>query len=428
MARHSGTSLCLQLVAIGCGFLFAVAAARLLGPSGYGLVAFALSVSNIVATLALLGTNALAAREVGSSAAKCDWSRLRAFVRWAASTTAVTLTFGALAVGLVSLVAGPYRSVLLIGSLGVPLLGGLLLLRGINQGARRIVAAQFPMDVGRWAITLSVVGYVFAAHIRATPAQIVAVVLLSNAVSLAMASVVLRRHLRTLPSTQAQQASFGGWLAASLPFLTVALLGITATEMNTLLLGSISGPREAGLYQPLARLAPLMLIAKDAIEMPLAPRIAAMWQAGDHDNLAQLIRRSTIASTLATTFVAGAILAASPLIFGAFGPDFETVRGYLFWIAAAQIGNTAFGPSPLLLAMAGDMRRRIQAQALTLAVQAVLTTALVPAFGVEGAVIALSVQMLAWSATHWLLAKHATGINTSVVYAISIGLQRRQEN
>jgi hypothetical protein len=67
--------------------------------------------------------------------------------------------------------------------------------------------------------------------------------------------------------------------------------------------------------------------------------------------------------------------------------------------------------------MAGDMKRRIQAQAVTLLVQAIFTTTLVPIFGVAGAVIALSIQIVAWAAVNWFLAKQSTGIDTSALSA-----------
>jgi O-antigen/teichoic acid export membrane protein len=321
----------------------------------------------------------------------------------------------ALLIAAISFAADEYRQVLLVGSLAVPLLAGLLLLRGVNQGLRMIVAAQLPMDVIRWGVALALMGLLVFAGLEASPFRVLTIILLASAVSLGTAAIALSRYLRRLHGSSPPDGSSDRWLGASLSFLAVAVLGIAATEMNTLLLGAISGPRDAGLYQPLAKLAPLMLLAKDAIDMPLAPRIASLWSSGDRAELARVIRKSAVASTAATAVVASAILLASPLIFAAFGSEFEQVRHNLYWVAAAQVVNAGFGPAPVLLAMAGDMRRRIQAQALTLLIQAVLTVALVPKFGVDGAVVALSVQMMAWAAIHWLLVRQTLSIDTSVL-------------
>jgi hypothetical protein len=72
------------------------------------------------------------------------------------------------------------------------------------------------------------------------------------------------------------------------------------------------------------------------------------------------------------------------------------------------------GAAPLMLAMTGDMRSRIGAQAATMAVQASLGIALIPALGAVGAVIALVAAILVWSIFHWWLALRATGIDTSL--------------
>src|SRR5436190_14890527 len=121
MASQSLGSLAVKLFGIGCGFLFAVAAARLLGPRGYGLVAVALSASTLAATIALLGTDGLAVREVGASLARGDWNRIRRFLKWSISTVSLTAITAALIIAGVAFLAGPYRSTLLLASVGVPL-------------------------------------------------------------------------------------------------------------------------------------------------------------------------------------------------------------------------------------------------------------------------------------------------------------------
>jgi O-antigen/teichoic acid export membrane protein len=262
--------------------------------------------------------------------------------------------------------------------------------------------------------------------VQATPNALLLIVILAYAVALAVAAISLRSYLRSLPTGGPSGAQSDHWLAASLPFLAVALLGIAATELNTLALGLLSGPRDAGLYQPIARIAPLMLIAKEAIDMPLAPRIAGLWEADDREQLRRLIHRCALASFLATAVVVAAIILASPYIFAAFGSEFEPYSHYLYWIAAAHMANAVFGPSSLLLAMAGDMKRRMRAQAATLAVQAVLTTALVPVFGVAGAVVALSIQIIFWAALNWILARRSTQIDTSTFSAIRAWLKTGQ--
>jgi O-antigen/teichoic acid export membrane protein len=204
------------------------------------------------------------------------------------------------------------------------------------------------------------------------------------------------------------------WIAQSLPFLAIALFAIVGTEIGTLLLGWLSGPRQAGLYQPIAKLAPLMMLANEAIETALAPKIVNSWEENERESLQRRISRSALASAVATMGTTALIIAASPYILRAFGPEFTTYRRLIIWIGAAQVLNAASGAAPLLLAMTGDMKRRIGAQAATMTVQVGLGIALIPHLGAVGAVAALTSAILVWSLLHWWLALRATGIDTSV--------------
>jgi O-antigen/teichoic acid export membrane protein len=420
IARHSGASFAVKLFSTACGFLFAVAAARLLGPRGYGIIAVATSVANITAIAALLGTNGLAVREVATLAARQAWRQLRGFVRWASITVVGTSLAAALLVETSAFLTGPYSDALRVVAIMIPLIAMLYFLRGAVQGLGRVVEAQVPLDVIRWVLLLSFIGILLFAGISVSPDQILWILVASYAISLLAAAGVLRRSLVSDARDECTHSSGRQWLAKSLPFLSVALFGIVGIEINTLLLGSLAGPRDAGLYQPIARLAPIMIVAREAIEMPLAPRIVSLWERGDRSGLQRLMRLSAFAYVLATAVMAAMILALSPYILEAFGSEFAEYRDYLYWIAAAQIAGAATGAAPLFLAMVGSMRRRVQAQAVTLIVQGGLGVLLVPILGVVGAVISLTAAILIWCLLHWYFAWRETGIDTSALFAVRL--------
>jgi O-antigen/teichoic acid export membrane protein len=419
MARHSGASLAMKMFALGCGFLFAVAAARLLGPSGYGIVAVAISAATVVATVALLGIDGLALRETAALATRKDWGELRHFIRWACKSVLGASMLAAVMLSAIGLAPGPYRGTLIVASLAVPLLSGVLLLRGILQGAGHVIAAQLPSDVIRWLATLALIGImIIKGETRAT--AVIVAVIVGLAVSLMASAGLSRRVLVEYPRVEAPETRTGHWMRKASPFLALALFGIVGTEISTLLLGWLSGPREAGLYQPIAKLAPIMLLANYSIEAALAPRIVQKWHEGDRAGLQRLIRRSAIASTIVTAAITGMILIASTYILRAFGRDFTIYRDYLYWIGAAQLVNAALGSSPLLLAMVGNMRPRLQAQAATLIVQSGLCIALIPSLGAAGAAISLTAAILVWTILHWWLAWRDTGIDTSCFGAFGL--------
>lgn len=413
MARHSLGVLAAKLFGLGCGFLYAVAVARLLGPRGYGIVAVAMSTATIAATVSVLGSNELAVREIASLSARKAPGNIRQFVSWSGRIVLAASIMAALLIVALSLVPGPYQKAFLFGAGAVPLLALLLLLRGLIMGSGNVVGAQAPGDVVRWVLTLTLIGVLVSGSFPMDPSSIILVVVIALAASVAVSAAIFGRYVRSLPRATGPSSLNERWLLQSLPFLAIALFGIIGTEIGTLLLGWLSGPHEAGLYQPIAKLAPLMMLANEAIEAALAPKIVHSWEEKDRPTLQRRASRSALASALATTAIVTAIVIASPCILSAFGPEFAKYQRLIVWIGAAQIVNAATGAAPLLLAMTGDMKSRIGAQAATMLVQAGLGIALIPSLGAAGAVAALVGAILVWSLLHWWLALRATGIDTS---------------
>jgi O-antigen/teichoic acid export membrane protein len=413
MARYSSASLLFKLFATGCGFVFAVVAARLLGAAGYGVMSVALSATAIGTILATLGIDAFAVREVAASQARVEPQRLRRFIGWSVLTIAISSILVGLAVAAVANFAGPYREVLFVAALTVPAMAGLRLLRGITQGFGQIIGAQAPLDVLRWTVVLLLVSGMFVGIVEASATSVLLANLAAVGSALLLAVLILRRALQTTPKHQYAEHTTEHWMAGSAPFLGVELFGVAGTEIATLLLGSFAGPSAAGLYQPLAKLAPIMLLARDSIEMPLAPRIVEMWESGKQVELERFLRQSARASIAVTAALCALMVAISKPVFAAFGPGFADYRHYLYGIVAAQVVHVALGPAPLLMAMVGKMNLRLRLQLVTFIVQAGSGLLLIPSIGVAGAVFALIAGLVTWSFTHWLLAWMTTGIDTS---------------
>jgi O-antigen/teichoic acid export membrane protein len=415
MARHTVGTLAARLFGLGGGFIFAVVAARFLGPRGYGVIAVAVSMAKVTSTVALLGINGFALKETASIEASQDWPALRGFVRWSVKAVTVASFTAAIFMAAAAWIPGPYSEALFLGSFAVPLLSGLNLFRGIVQGSGAVIVAQLPMEAVRWLVTIPLLAIMWFGSWNTDPRAVMIALLMGLVIALLAAAASALRLLRRISGDGSWLPRGRYWLLQALPFLAIALFGIVGTEMSTLLLGLLSGPYEAGLYQPIAKLAPLMLLANAAIESALAPRIVQRWEAQDRAGLQRLMGRSAVASTVATAFSAVAIIVASPYILGAFGPEFMRYQQLLGWIAIAQVINAATGSAALMLAMSGDIMRRVFAQITTLVVQVGLGVLMVPTMGAVGAVASLVAAIIIWSVLHWWLALRVTGIDSSLM-------------
>jgi O-antigen/teichoic acid export membrane protein len=412
IARGSIFSLTAKIFALLMGFSAAVLAARLLGPGGYGEFAVALSGATIAAVLGGLGINNLAVREIARLQAAEDWRGVRAFAH---RSLVATLAASALAAGLLALISfrgGLFGQELLWAAPTVVLLALLQAIRGLVNGAGQVAAAQLPLDIVRWMLIVSGFLALLLGGGLATPQLLLLVWIVALLAALLVAGAAL---VRVMPGPAAAGGQAGQrWLGEALPFLGIAVLGIAGSEAATILLGWLAGPEQAGLFQPIARITPIMLLAADAIAMPLWPRLTTSWHRADRPDLLVVIRKAALAATVSTAALLAMILLLLPFILAAFGPEFAGQGEYLWWIAGAQLVNAFVGPAPLLLSIAGEMRHRLAVQLVTFAVQIGTSILLIPRLGVGGAALALAAGIVTWAVLHWLVAWRTTGIDTSV--------------
>lgn len=422
IARASAVSLVIRVAGLALSFAQAVLTARLLGAGGYGTVAVAMSIVSILATICLFGFGPLAVREIPARTAADDAAGTAAFLRYAAL---VVLAFSAAAtIALVVVVAATdwvppvYRTALGVGALLVAPLAFLGLFRGAAQGFGRIVLAQAPGDLVRPAILVLIMGAAALLGLRFGPTDYMwsaaGAALLA---AIAAGAWLWGKDLRRLPSPTPRRETRRNF-AAALPFLGLGLTGILQGEINTLLLGWFAGPHETGVFQPIARLAPLMMLPVQAAGMRYAPRIAEFWQRGEVDRIRSVTATFTWTTCLLTLVIALAIAAAGPWLMGIFGSEFRQSAPLLWYIAAAQAFNAACGPVGMLLTMSGRSGGALAGQVFGLAVNAAVGAALIPAHGAWGAVVAMTVGIVAWNVTMLMVTRARYGFDPSLAGAL----------
>ncbi|HYD25022.1 MAG TPA: oligosaccharide flippase family protein [Croceibacterium sp.] len=402
IARGSITSLAIRAANLALSFGLAVLTARVLGVRGYGTVAVALAIVQILATLCAFGLGSLAVREIPALLARSAAPAARLFVSRAAGTVVLlSLLGGAVLVLAVAAFAGtgsPMRGELLLAAAIVVPTALLLLFRGTAQGFGRVAAAQWPSEILRPAAAIALLAGAAVLGLAVRPGDYLAGFL---AVSVLSAIVAGMLSWRALPAAQAPLALAPdrAMLAGAAPFLGMGLAAALQAEINTLLLGWLASREQAGLFQPIAKLAPLMTVAVQSAAMAYAPRVAALWQSGDRDTLVRLTRRFTLATSVATVALVLPLVAAGPWLLAAFGPEFAQVAPLLAIVGAAQALNAACGPVGFLLAMTGRPGAALVGQLVGLAANVAVGLWLIPSHGALGGAIAMALGIVLWNLT-----------------------------
>jgi O-antigen/teichoic acid export membrane protein len=168
-------------------------------------------------------------------------------------------------------------------------------------------------------------------------------------------------------------------------------------EMNTLLLGWLASPHEAGVFQPIVRLTPVLTLAVQAAAMGYAPHVASLWERGERHRIRSATAKFTLTTSFLTLVAALAIAASGPLLMWIFGPEFRQSAPLLWYIAAAQVFNAACGPVAPLLTMSGGSGRALWGLVAGLVVNISVAAMLIPDHGASGAAIAMASGIVVWN-------------------------------
>jgi len=419
VARGAALSLTIRIGALALGFAQAVLFARLLGPAGYGAVAVTLSVATLVASLALLGLGGFAVREVSRLRVHAQFGVLRGFVGW---STGIVLIAAAIGGGVIAvLTAMPDLALppeFAWGAAIVPLIAILLLLRGFSQGFGQVFYAQAPTELVRPAamVVALAVASIFALPI--TTGGVLLLLVAAYVLASTLASVAIIRTMTKTTPREPKQYHRYQWIRNAAPFFAVGGLATLQLELNTLLLGWLSTPVETGLFQPVLRFAPIMLIAVQAVNVPLTPRISELWERGEMERLRHVVRLATITTTGAAVATCAALLLLAPWILSAFGAAFTANVPALMWLAAAQILNVACGPNATLLDMTDHQRFTMWSLVASIAANIVVGVWLIPLHGAHGAAIAMALGIIVLNILMLIAVRHKLGFDPSLVGAI----------
>ena len=419
IARASALSLGIRISGLALTFVQAILTARLLGPAGYGTVAAVLSVVQVLAMIGIFGLGSLAVREIPAGQADDRGGRVAGFLRLSLLLTlSISCILAALAGFAVIPAMGSASAdgqVLAFAAVLVIPLALLGLFRGWAQGFGRIGNAQIPAEVLRPAIMVAAMLGALGAGLAFSERDYLLVTVGSAIIAMLVSLAMLwRSDLRELPSHQ-QSADLQDTVKAALPFVGLGIAATLQGEINTLLLAALATPEETGLFQPIARIAPLLVLPVQAAGMRYAPRIAELWRKGERERIVAITRTFTWTTTLLTLLLGLAIALAGPWLLLAFGEEFVDAAPLLWIIAAAQLFNAACGPVGMILTMTDHARLALSGNAAGLAVNGLLGWLLIPDWGILGAALGMAAGIVTWNLAMLVAAARTAGIKTSIL-------------
>jgi O-antigen/teichoic acid export membrane protein len=398
-----------KVVATLLAFVASLIYARALGPHGYGLYAYVIACTTIIGTIVSLGLPGYLVREGARQPETiswlCQWADKRV---WIAGTIAAML----LACAWFIPQAAEARDLFVVAAF-LPLINCLGSIRSASLNATGHVArGQWPAQVAAPALMLVVLASLWILTGRLHPIDL-AVVALATA---CVATAINHWQAKRISSITLVAPAVTPRLRAALPFMWLGGLYLLNSRIDLVMLGTMLGAHDAGIYAVAARAAGLVAFVVTAANLALAPRIARLYHSGDHQLLQRMITAASRRVMLATLPAAVALIAAAWWLLDWFyGSAFLSAARPLQILAASELCIVAFGSVGTILNMAGEERRSMAGLAIAVGLNILLNILLIPRMGPTGAAIATGTSRVVAQALLWSWVRYHLKIKPSAL-------------
>ncbi len=373
--------------------LLTVVLARLLDPSGYGLLFLTFSVLNIMMIGSKLGIAASAARYVSEYKVK-DPSQIVHIVRTSAAYNLVTICFvsGVLfftAEFIANFFGEPeLKSFLVVGVLYLIFRTITRYITGILQGLEAVAESSSIQAVEKAAPVIFAIGFVFFGYgaigalggyiVSSVVAAVIGTYLMINRISDAAGPVTELKH-----GLSKRIAEY------SVPITATSAADVVDKQLDTVLIGFFLTPISVSYYVIAKQATGVIQMPVDALGFSMAPSFSTEKADNNIEEISK-IYESALVHTLSLYFpaAAGLILVADPTINLVFGSEYNGAVPVLQILGIIVICKAINNVTTNGLDFIGRAKIRAYIKGGTSVLNVILNILLIPTIGVVGAAIA----------------------------------------
>lgn len=417
----------IQVLGNVVGYLLQIGLARWMGASEYGAYSYVWTLAALGSTFGLVGLRSTVLRFVPEYRSKADYGRLTgavyssyAIAAGVSISLAVIATVVAFWVNANSSLAE--QSLVLLGIWLMPLITLHQLNISIFRSFRNMVTAFLPEKVLRPLLILVGAFLVLLWSNRAAlqSEAVLVVTLVVHAVMVIASctiavSVLNKKYPGAKPVYESRKL-----LRVALPLLLVASFSSVLKQTDTIMIGSLLGSRDVGLYVAAFRTSNLASFTLTAISAIAAPMIAETYAEQNLPKLQRLTRRTIQLTMMPSLLATVVIIAGSDFILNIFGRDFVEAKGVLIALSITALVRSTSGPVGYLLDLTGHQDDSARIRFLAAILNVVLNLVGILTWGILGAAIATLIAVIVERClVNWLVAKR-TGIHAGLLSIFTI--------
>ena len=393
VAKGAAGSFALKIVAAGLSFIIGVLLARLLGAEGFGTYAYATAWVSLLSVPSVMGLDKLLVREVAVFEKLRQWGSIRRILSWSNMLvlgTSLMIAGAAAVAGWFISAEEPLRlHAFWVALLLLPVISATRLRQAALRGLHKVIIGQMPEMLVQPAILillLVMVMYVMQSKITALHALWINIA--ATTLAFSFGAVVLYHALPNEAKAAQPYPRNPAWIRSAVPLMLLAALQILNAKLDILMLGSMVGTKETGIYSVASRGAGLITYVLVAVNASLGPSIASLNVSRDRQRLQRMITKSSRIVLLVSLPACVGLIVFGGFFLRIFGQDFASGRAALSILCLGQLFSAAMGSVTLLLIMTGYERDAVITLGGSTILNAALNLLLIPHWGIEGAAMA----------------------------------------
>jgi O-antigen/teichoic acid export membrane protein len=419
--KHMLSTFGLRLTYTGFTLVTNILLARLLTIREFGVYTYAFTWISLLSIIATVGLENLVVREVALYKNQGAWELLKGLLKRSDQVVLLVSSIIGLAVSLIAWYAWheadwPMFLAFFITMIGLPPAALRNLRRGAMDGLSQVTLGFLPETL------IAPIMFILFTGIAALflNRNLTAVIVLSiynfvTIVTFFISSEILKVNLPNQLKSVVSKYKMKAWIKSAIPFIFLGSLYIISSRVDILMLGSMKGVEESGIYVPVNRGAQLLTFIPAAIGRVLSSKLAQNYANGEVEELQKLMTKSSKVISLTTLPLVIIFILFSDYYLLLFGQDFVSGKVALIILCLGQLFNALTGLPDILLNMTGNESYTAIISAISVALNVVLNALLIPIWGIEGAATATTISIIFSAILNLIVVQRKLGINSAVI-------------
>lgn len=419
LLKGASSSFIIKIIGAGLAFGVNVLLGRILGVEDYGAYTYVFSWVAILAAVLPLGFDNSLLRFIPEYNQSNNWTGLKGVLIFAFKS----ILFPSVAIVLI-VVFGYFlldtsnwnytKELIFTGIIILPFLLVLTVVSKALIGFKKIIIGLIPNMIIVQVVVAGCVLLFYFYQKEVSAAEAMTAKLIGTITALA---ITLFYFIKTLPKslkTATADKEYAYWLKTSIPMLLIAGIFVVLSKTDIIMIGSMLGKKEAGIYGAVVKVSALVLFGLQAVNIVVAPQISELYHAGKKEKLQKIITVANRMSFAIALFATVVFLFLGEFVLSLFGDSFTLGYSALIIFLVAYLFKSFSGSVGYIMTMTGHQNMSVKILGSSAVVNLVLNFILVPKWGINGAAVATGISMILWNVALIIYIKKKLNINATI--------------